>query len=117
MRLILMLLTTIAAGCVPMTTLQMRAAVKPIQLEMVRAPYSAASCVARNIEATKDVMFGSHPAFVREGIDADKIELSVPPILVADFVVNGKGSIATVYVSPDPATVYQDRYLAAFKGC
>ena len=116
MKSLFVLLTALTAGCA-MTPADMRQTDPAERVTLERAPMSAASCVARNIENTRDAWYGVHPAFVREGVKPGTAEISVPEILIADFVPIGAGSAATIYVSPVPLTVYKERYIGAFKGC
>ena len=117
MKSLFVLLTALAAGCAHLTPAELRDTVTPVTIDTSQPPMRAAACVARGIENTNDAMWGSHPASVREGEKPGTAELSVVPILVADFVPAGTGSRATVYPATQPLQLYKERYLAAFKGC
>lgn len=112
----ILLVATLAAGCA-MTPAEIRQAGAPMKYTLEQSPMRAAACVDRHIENTWSTSWGPYTGRVREGAAQGTAELSVPYILVADFVPAGSGSVATAYVSPNVMSDAGTLAIEAFKDC
>jgi len=116
MKSLFVLLTALTAGCA-LTPAEIRQASAPVKYTLQQAPMRAAACVDRHIENTWSASWGPYNGRVREGAAQGTAELSVPYIVVADFVPAGSGSVAIAYTSPHVMSDAGTLAVEAFKGC